>query len=302
MAKAHTAHVDERRDPERSPRPPIYGPRVVSKVQPGEWEYPAPLVGEFPTTRPTPLQSENDLLGTTAGAVTMIKVWDLAPIDLSSFDPFEPPGRPTGPPTNTVAPSITTLTTLEVGGQLVCSNGTWTGAPTFTRQWASGGNAIGGATGASYTIAPADVGNMILCRLTGANAGGTLAVDTAPVGPAVPARPTNTTAPVATAPNGAIVGQAVQTTNGAWTGSPTYAVQWRRGAANIAGATNNLYTLQAADAGQNVGSRITASNASGYPVTADSNVLAVTTTVADEPGDEPVPQPTRSPRTERPHR
>ncbi len=95
----------------------IYQSRVVSKIQPGEWEYPAQQVGEFPTTRPTPQQAENDLLGATPGAITMIKIWDLAPIDQSSFDPFEPPGRPAGP-INTSPPVVTG--TAQVGGRLEC--------------------------------------------------------------------------------------------------------------------------------------------------------------------------------------
>ena len=277
------------------PRPPPLvlgnGPRTRSEKQPGEWEYPVQQVGEFETTRPTPLQSENDLLGTTAGAVTMIKVWDLAPIDLSSFDPFEPPGRPLGPPTNTVPPTITPIGTLEVGQQLVCSNGAWTGAPTFTRQWASGGNAIGGATGPTYTIQASDVGNMILCRVTATNAGGAFAVDTAPVGPATVARPNNIIAPNVTGTT--ITGNVLTCTNGTWTGSPTYALQWLRGAGNRPGSTTNTITLSAADEGNLMSCRVTATNPGGSTPVTSNPVGPITPTAADEPDDEPAVQPTR---------
>jgi len=58
--------------------------------------------GEFETTRPTPTQAEHDLLALmpasplahTPRVLTMLKEWDLSPIDESSFDPTEPPGRP----------------------------------------------------------------------------------------------------------------------------------------------------------------------------------------------------------------
>lgn len=50
-------------------------------------------LAEFETTRPTPTQEENDLLAKD-GELTMLKQWDLSPIDPSSFDPTEPPGRP----------------------------------------------------------------------------------------------------------------------------------------------------------------------------------------------------------------
>ena len=48
--------------------------------------------GEFETTRPTPSQEECDLMA--QGTMTMLKVWDLSPVDPFSFDPTEPPGRP----------------------------------------------------------------------------------------------------------------------------------------------------------------------------------------------------------------
>jgi hypothetical protein len=277
----------------------IYWPRVRSEKQPGEWEFPEQQIGEFETTLPTPTQAENDVLGTTAGAVVMLKQWDLSPVDLTSFDPAEPPGRPIGPPTNTVLPVIVVMTTLEVGGQLVCPNGTWTGSGiTYTRQWASGGNAIGGATSNTYTIAASDVGNMILCRVTATNAGGALAVDTDPVGPATVARPTNTVAPAVTGTT--VTGNILSCTNGTWTGSPTYALQWLRGAGNRPGSTTNTITLSAADEGNLMSCRVTATNAGGSTVQVSNAVGPITPTAAsDEPGDEPAPQPTRPQRPRR---
>ncbi len=67
------------------------------------------------------------------------------------------------PPANTLAPAITDITdgTFAVGNQLICTNGTWTGAPTYTRVWTHGGTAIAGETGPAYTIEAAYVGEMI---------------------------------------------------------------------------------------------------------------------------------------------
>src|SRR5580693_8708164 len=92
----------------------VYKELVRSKIQPGEWEYPTPLIGEFETTLPTPTQTENDQLGTTAGDIPMIKTWDLAEIDQQSFDPFEPPGRPVAPPSppSNINPPTVTGTTI----------------------------------------------------------------------------------------------------------------------------------------------------------------------------------------------
>jgi hypothetical protein len=87
------------------------------------------------------------------------------------------------------------------------------------------------------------------------------------------APPTNT-APPAISGNGMVGSQHVATT-GTWANSPTsYAYQWLRGAAEIAGATIFAYTPVAADGGTNLSCRITASNNSGS-ASASSNAVAI---------------------------
>ena len=49
-------------------------------------------IAEFEVTRPTPTQDENDRMAD--GEVVRRKAWDGSPVDPSSFDPTEPPGRP----------------------------------------------------------------------------------------------------------------------------------------------------------------------------------------------------------------
>jgi hypothetical protein len=56
-------------------------------------------------------------------------------------------------PVNTVAPTITTDGTPEVGEVVTVNPGTWTGSPTYTYQWLRSGSAISGATSSSYTLA-----------------------------------------------------------------------------------------------------------------------------------------------------
>lgn len=81
--------------------------------------------------------------------------------------------------------------------------------------------------------------------------------------------PQNTAPP--TISGQAVEGQALTTTQGTWTGNQpiTYAYQWQRcdqsglNCANIAGATNQSYTLVAADVGRTIRSAVTASNSSG---------------------------------------
>jgi hypothetical protein len=77
-------------------------------------------------------------------------------------------------------------------------------------------------------------------------------------------------------------GQTLSTSAGSWQHAPTgYAYQWLRcgpngsGCANIAGATGSTYQLSAADAGQVVRSRVTATNGVGVSTPAVSAISSV---------------------------
>jgi hypothetical protein len=284
---------------------PVYKELVRSTIQPGEWEYPAPQIIEFATTLPTPTQAENDQLGTTAGDIPLIKTWDLAEVDPQSFDPFEPPGRPTAPvppPINTVAPQVQILTNLAVGSQLASTTGTWnpTGT-TYNRQWWRNTPAtpIAGQTGVSYTLVAADVGQMIGVTVTAVNTGGSVPAQAAPVGPAVPA---NTVAPVVT--GSTVVGSQLTCSNGTWSPNVglTYARQWLAGGTAIPGANGTTYTTQdPQDLGANISCAVTvtqtASGAQSSPAIS-APVGPITSTAEDPDGGESV-QPTRQPQARR---
>jgi hypothetical protein len=86
--------------------------------------------------------------------------------------------------------------------------------------------------------------------------------------------PVNTSPPIVSGTG--TVGQTLTTTVGNWTYVPTsYAYQWlRAGTTMIAGATASTYVLAAADSGQNISCRVTATNAAGStPIV--SNAIAV---------------------------
>lgn len=85
--------------------------------------------------------------------------------------------------------------------------------------------------------------------------------------------PVNTAAPVVSG-TGA-VGNTLSCTQGIWTYGQTYAYQWLRNGANIAGATAASYVLQALDSTNNVSCRVTATNPAGS-AQATSNAIAVT--------------------------
>jgi hypothetical protein len=75
--------------------------------------------------------------------------------------------------------------------------------------------------------------------------------------------PVNTAAPVLS--GSAQVGQTLTCSTGAWTGTPTpsYAYQWKRGGANIAGEVGATHVVASADLGQALTCTVTATNASG---------------------------------------
>ena len=82
-------------------------------------------------------------------------------------------------PVNTVIPVITG--TARVGVTLTASTGTWTGvpAPVFTYQWQANSVNIVGATAATYVPIVGQVGQTIRCVVTGTNASGAVAANSA---------------------------------------------------------------------------------------------------------------------------
>jgi hypothetical protein len=86
------------------------------------------------------------------------------------------------PPVNRTRPTISG--SPVVGSTLTASNGTWTGASTFSYRWqlcdASGNNCvnIAGATGKAYGVRSSDVGHELLARVRAANRFGATTADT----------------------------------------------------------------------------------------------------------------------------
>jgi len=85
-------------------------------------------------------------------------------------------------PKNTARPTISG--SPSVGSTLTANNGTWTGATTFSYQWqrcdAQGNNCadISGATGKTYGVSSADVGNELRALVKASNRFGSTTADT----------------------------------------------------------------------------------------------------------------------------
>ena len=186
------------------------------------------------------------------------------------------------PPANTVAPGVSG--TAQEGSTLTASNGTWTGtAPiTYSYQWlrcdSSGANCsnIASATSASYALVPADVGFTIRIRVTGTNAIGNSAAQSSQTSVIVARPPVNTALP--TLSGTAQEGSTLTASNGTWTGTApiSFSYQWLRcdssggNCSDIGGATNSTYSLVPGDVAAAIRVRVTATNASGSPVNAQS--------------------------------
>ncbi len=80
------------------------------------------------------------------------------------------PQPATSPPELTFTGGI--FGTAKVGGELFCESGSWEGEPSFTFQWLRNGTEIPGATANGYTLVAEDDDDVIQCRVTATNAGG----------------------------------------------------------------------------------------------------------------------------------
>jgi NHL repeat len=169
------------------------------------------------------------------------------------------------PPTASANPVVSGTPTI--GNTLTCSNGTWTNAPTFTREWLRDGAPIAGATASTYAVVAEDEGKTLQCRVTATNAdAGVQAVSARVVVDPAPATVPPSLTTVGTVTGTAEVGKALTCANGTWAGSPTFTRQWLRNGAPIAAATATSYTLVAADRGTSVQCQVKATNAGGSTV------------------------------------
>ena len=98
-----------------------------------------------------------------------------------------PPSVLPDPPTCTVPPVIQMITGVAVGDSLALTIGTFTGNPTYVYAWTRDGAAIPGATTRVYILADADLDAMVGATTTATNMGGSISVDSDPIGPVVPA-------------------------------------------------------------------------------------------------------------------
>ncbi|HSZ13960.1 MAG TPA: carboxypeptidase regulatory-like domain-containing protein [Solirubrobacteraceae bacterium] len=109
-------------------------------------------------------------------------------------------------PRKVVAPRVTGNAT--VGGILTCEEGSYSGvpAPTLSVEWLREGEAVAGATSATYTVQTADAGHQLQCKVTATNVMGWLWVKTAGIPiPVPPVTPPATSPATPPSPTGGVL-------------------------------------------------------------------------------------------------
>lgn len=177
-------------------------------------------------------------------------------------------------PVNTALPVVTG--TLQEGGVLAASEGSWNYSPTgYTYQWERCSRTgiscgpIPGATASSYVVESADVGSTLAVTVTASNGGGSTPATSAPTAVVPPDAPMNVSQPVLSGT--AQQGQALSVSTGSWQNTPdAFTYQWLRCdpagdvCTRIPGAWASSYVAAADDVGDTLEVLVTASNGGGY--------------------------------------
>jgi hypothetical protein len=197
-------------------------------------------------------------------------------------------------PANAAAPTAMGLPAISgnarAGQILTSTTGTFTGTGplTYSRAWLrcdeSGAACapIAGAGGATYTLAPADVGKTIRVAVTATNLeGAATATSPATATIAPPAPPVNDPAAPPVISGVVRDGQTLSMANGTWSGTApiTFTRMWRRcdsagaSCAPLAGAAT--HTLTSNDVGATIRVEVTAKNADGEGVATSAQTAVV---------------------------
>lgn len=179
---------------------------------------------------------------------------------------------PTPTPTPTSTPSaLRPSAAPEIEGTaryrsvLSFAEPTWgPGRVNLAFQWLRNGRAIGGATGTSYRLAAADIGQRVSVRITGSRQGfESVRQETEAVGPVLGAR-LNPADPWIT--GSARVGRTLTGTVDPWgPGAVNLTWQWYRDDAKIPDATGTTYRLTAADVDHTIKVRVRGSATNFQP-------------------------------------
>lgn len=175
--------------------------------------------------------------------------------------------------TNTVQPLVITgpaptiLGTPATGQTLSVSTGSWTSGAALAYQWMVGGKAVAGATGSTFNVTSADVGEAITVQVTGSASGATAVTKTATAVKGVKGRLSGNKPKIK---GTAKVGATLRATPGAWGLKPKFTYQWYVDGKAVKGATKTSLKLTAADRDKRVSVKVSAALA-GYTVLTETS-------------------------------
>ena len=184
--------------------------------------------------------------------------------------------------TMTVNPLLPVSVSISASANPVCAGTSVTftatpvnGGSSPAYQWKVNGNAVSGATNVTYSFAPAD-GNTITCVLTSSQAciSGSPATSNTLTMTVNPLQPVSVS--ITASANPVCAGTTVSYTATPVNGGSTPAYQWKLNGADIAGATNAVYSF--APAAGNILSCVLTSSAictSGNPATSNAITMTV---------------------------
>jgi hypothetical protein len=172
---------------------------------------------------------------------------------------------PGSQPENAEGKPPTIVGTPDVGEELKCEPGEWTGTPTpeLSYQWLLNGSPIRGATTRKLEVIVADEGRAISCKVIAKNSAGTeSAISKSVRVPGV--KPQNVEAPQVTGLPGQ--GGTLKCEPGEWIGkpSPSFEYEWLRDNSSITGkSTSESYTVTQADVGHLLSCKVIATSEEG---------------------------------------
>jgi len=157
----------------------------------------------------------------------------------------------------------------RVGAELTVDTGDWAEGTVFTYQWFADGEAVGGATAATFTPGVAEFGTVVTVIVTGTTPGY--------VAEAVESNGTDeitagdlVLTPTPKFSGSTQVGQALTAVAGTWDEGTTLTYAWLRDGKKISGATSGIYRLTASDHGHKVSVSITGTKTGYLTVTEES--------------------------------
>jgi len=202
------------------------------------------------------------LAATSPSQATVDNAAALIAAAIAGLDPVDVPF--------TTAPVPTITGTASVGHVLTASAGTWVPTPSgIAYQWLRNGEAISGATGATYTVTAADVLAALKVTVTATKADVITQSQTS-TAVTVPLQQFAKT-PVPTITGGTTAGSTLTAKPGTWSPAATaYMYQWQRNGTNIAGANAATYKLTTADRAKTITVEVTGLRTGFASVTKES--------------------------------